>query len=257
MFGVSDDQTRSARELSIHEINAMIPRRVRLDPDKGYQALVFALIVLGVGVVWFGGLYYYCVQQSRHREVLNREGREAIARITRISGGRTVYAHYTFRFSDADHQGEAKLDDQIGPKWADGRTKYVRVGDQIPILFLPSDPSVSHPSGWEWWSWWDLAPHLFMLFFSSLGAVGLGYVYRERRLARIGWVTEGKVIACAPKGSRFRVDYEFFTEDHEQFDGANEYSDEYETSSNIRVIYLRKDPKRNDTYPLSFYQTVE
>lgn len=256
MFGVSGDQARSARELSSHEINAMVPKRVHLNPDGGYASRVLFLMFLGAGVLWFGGLCYHDVQQSRNREALNREGRETIARITRIRG-RTHYAHYTFRFNDADYQGEAELDHQVEPKWPDGRINHVREDQQIPILFLPSDPSVNYPSGWAWWSWGDLVPHLSMLFFSSIGVVGLGYVYRERRLARIGWVIEGKVIACAPKRGRFRVDYEFFSEDQEQFDGANECSDEYETGSKIRVIYLRKNPRRNDTYPMSSYQTIE
>ena len=73
----------------------------------------------------------------------------------------------------------------------------------------------------------------------------------------MGWVTEGKVIACAPKGSRFRVDYEFYAGDHKEFDGADEYSDEYQSGSNIRVIYLLKNPKRNDTYPMSTYRAVD
>jgi hypothetical protein len=90
-----------------------------------------------------------------------------------------------------------------------------------------------------------------------MGIVALVFTFRERRLARIGWVTDGKVIACAPKGKRFRVDYEFCSGDHTLFDGANENSEEYESGSSIRVIYLRKNPKRNDTYPMSSYETVE
>jgi hypothetical protein len=257
MFGVSGDQIRSPRELSIHEINATIPRRVRLDPDVGYTVLVFSLILLGFGVIWFSAASYYYFQQARQRDALHGDGREAIATVTKITNGRTVYARYTFHFSGADFQGEAKMDYQREPRWPDGRTKYVRVGEQIPIQFLPSDPSVNHPSTWVWWSWSDVFPQLFMLFFSSLGFVGIGLLYRERRLARIGWVTEGKVIACAPKGRRFRVDYEFYNEDQEEFDGANENSDEYKSGSNIRVIYLRKNPKRNDTYPMSTYSPVE
>lgn len=250
MFGASEDQVSSVREPSIREINAMIPRKVRLDPDGGYTSLVIALIVLCVGAVWFGGASYYYIQQARHRDALNREGREGIANITEIHIGRhSTSVYYTFRLSDAVYQGKAQF--------PEGRYLDVHVGDQIPILFLPSDPSVSHPSGWAWWSWWDLGPHIFMLIFPIGGAIVLGSLYRERRLARIGWVTEGKVIACAPKGSRFRVNYEFLSEDGTSFDGADEYSDEYETESSIRVIYLRKNPKMNETYPMSTYSTVE
>ena len=127
----------------------------------------------------------------------------------------------------------------------------------ILIQYLASDPFVNHPSAWDWSMGSDIIPNLFMLLIPGAGAVGLGYLYRERRLARIGWVTEGTVVACAPKGSRFRVDYEFFDEDHVEFDGDTEESyDEYKTGSKIRVIYLRKNPKRNDAYPMSIYETV-
>jgi len=250
MFGASEDQVRSAREPSIREINATIPRRVRLDPDGGYAPLAFVLIFLCVGAIWFGGAFYYYIQQARHRDALNRMGREAIATITEIYSGRgSTSVYYTFRFSDAVYQGHARFPED--------RYLDIHVGEQIPILFLPADPSVSHPSNWAWWSWWDLGPHVFMLMFPIFGVVGLGYLYRERRLARFGWVTEGKVIACAPKGSRFRVDYEFLSEDGTEFDGADECSDEYETESSIRVIYSRKNPKKNDTYPMSTYGTLE
>jgi hypothetical protein len=70
-------------------------------------------------------------------------------------------------------------------------------------------------------------------------------------------VTEAKVIACTPKGSRFRLDYVFSTEDQTEFDGANEYSyDEYKYGAKIRIIYLRHNPKTNDTYPLADFPTV-
>jgi len=257
MFGASDDQTQSTTELKVHEINAMIPRKVRLDPDGGYAAAVAVLLLLGIGLVWFGGLAYYLAQQSRHREALNREGRETIAKVTKLTHGRgTTYARYTFRLGSADYEGKANLEYQDEPKWSNGQTKYVGKGDPITILFLPSDPSINYPSGWAWWSVWDVPPHLFAMIFPTMGIVALGLMFRERRLARVGWVTEGKVIACAPKGKRFRVDYEFYTEDHELFDGANENSEEYEDGSNVRVIYLRKNPKRNDTYPLTSFHTL-
>lgn len=247
MFGSSEES--GPRELSLREINAKMPRRVRLDFDEGTQLLVFSLIFLGVGAIWFGVLGYYTTQQARHRAALNREGREAFATVTKIRSGRSSYVHYKFCLGEATYQGEAKFQDH--------RRFDIHVGEQIPILFLPSHPSVNHPSTWAWWTWWDLIPQLFMLFFSSFGVVGLGYLHRERTLARTGWVTEAKVIACAPKGSRFRIDYEFLNEDQTLFDGANENSDEYETGSTIRVIYLRKNPRRNRPYPMGAFQTIE
>ena len=131
------------------------------------------------------------------------------------------------------------------------------MGDQLAVSFLHADPLVSHPTGWAWWTWWDLLPYAFGLWIFGIGVRGLVMVYQRRRLGRIGWVTEGKVIACATKGSRFRIDYQFYSEDQTLFDGANEYSyDEYKYGSKIRVIYLRSNPKRNDTYPLADFPTV-
>jgi uncharacterized protein DUF3592 len=256
MFGASDDQVKSTRELSVRELNAMIPRKVSLNPDGGYAIVVFIIMFVGIGAIWFGALSYATFQKSRHRDALNKDGREAMAKVIELTNNRAIHVRYTFRSGGADYEGVAELDNQIAPRWPDGRVKHVREGDQIRIVFLPSDPSINYPIDWVWWSLWDLGPYLFMLFFSGIGVVTLVYMIRERRLARIGWVTEGKVIACAPRGSRFRVDYEFYSEDHQEFDGANDRSEEYGSGANIRVIYLRKNPKRNDTYPLSTFRTV-
>jgi hypothetical protein len=256
MFGASDEQISNTRELSVHELNAMIPRKVCLNPDGGYTAVAMVLMLLSVGVVWFGALSYSLVQESRHREALSREGREAIAKVTRLTSGHSTYAHYTFHFGDADYGGESNLNYQHEPRWPDGRTKYAREGDLILVQFLPSDPSINHPSGWAWWSWWDVPPHLFIALFPIMGFRVFVYVLRERRFARIGWVTEGKVINCTPTGSRFRVDYEFYDEGHMSFDGANENSDKIESGSQIRVIYLRSNPRRNDIYPLTTFHTA-
>ena len=258
MFGVSDDQIHSTRELTVAQINATIPRKVRLTAD-GYESLHIILIVLGIGAILCGGtFYYYFFHQARQREALHRDGREAMGTITKIySPGRhsgTLVA-YTFRVDGLDYHDSIQLDDE--PQAPDG--PYLEVGEPIRIQYLPSNPWVNHPSGWAWWNWWDNGfPQLFLLLFPGMGVVGAVNLYRERHLARVGWVTEGKVIACAPKGSRFRVDYVFSSEDHEEFDGDTEDSfDEYQTDSKIRVIYLRKNPKRNDAYPLSVFETVE
>jgi Protein of unknown function (DUF3592) len=258
MFGVSDDQAQSLKEPGIHEINAKIPRKVSLDPDGGFASLVLALILLGFGVVWFGGVFYfYFVHQAQTREALYRNGRETIGMITRIYSppGRHsgTMVGYAFRVEGLDYHDSINLDDE--PQWPDG--EYLKISEAIRIQYLPSNPQVNHPTGWTWWNWWDsLIPQLFFLAFPGGGIAILVAIYRERRLARIGWVTEGEVIACAPKGKQFRVDYEFYDEDHEQFDGANENSDQYKTGSKIRVIYLRNNPKRNDTYPMSIFHTV-
>jgi uncharacterized protein DUF3592 len=248
MFGASEDQIQSTRELSLREINARIPRKVRPSAETK-TALKPALFVFGVLVVLTVWYVHSKVQEERHIEAVSREGLDAPARVTKVLHGRhgsSVY--YSFRFGGAVYQGEVNSDDMI---WD------AHVGENIPIRFLPSDPSVNHPTPWSLWVWSDFVFVTFLLVSFGAAAKLAVFLYLERRLARLGWVTDGEVIACAPKGSRFRVDYEFFDENHTQFDGANEDSDEYKTGSSIRVIYLRTNPKRNDTYPMSSYQTAD
>jgi hypothetical protein len=260
MFGVSDDQIQSSVEPSVHEINAKIPRKVCLDADGGLAGLVLSLIFLGVGLAWFGIAYHhYFIHQPRVRDTLNRDGSEAMGQITKIRSGvgrgAGTYVDYVFRVDGSDYQNTINL--EYEPQSPDGELPYLSVGEPIRVQYLPSQPFVNRPSGWAWWTWWDDGlPQLFIFLFLGVGISGLVLLFRERRLARIGWVTEATVIACAPNRSRFRVDYEFNTENGTEFDGADENCDEYKTDSKIRVIYLRSNPKRNTTYPNSTYHTV-
>lgn len=256
MFGVSDDQIPREKEPSLQEINAGIPRKVRLSAE-GYQARLIILIVFGIGAIWCGGVsYFYFIYQAGHREALNREGREALGTITKIAPGRhTIWVKYTFHADALVY--ENAIDLEYEPLSADGELPYLHAGDPILVRYLPSSPWINHPSGWAWWSVeHDLIPGLFSLSFPGLGVFSVGYLLRDRRLARIGWVMEAEVIACASKGKQFRVDYVFSPEGQKEFDGARENCDEYATGSKIRIIYLRTNPKRNDTYPVSTYNAA-
>ena len=238
------------KEMSIAEINASIPRSVYVSAD-GQTALQVILGILVFALIWIAAISYSVVTDKRKADALHREGHEATASVTKIVHPRRSgdYVYYTFPFAGTTYRGGATI--------SDFQSIRVQVGDQLPIQFLPSDPSVNHPSGWGWWGFGEVFAYALGLMFFGVGVKGLVSMYLERRLGRIGWVTEGKVIACAPKGSRFRVDYEFSSEDGTEFDGANEYSyDEYHYGAKIRIIYMRHNPKRNDTYPLADFPTV-
>jgi cytochrome c-type biogenesis protein CcmH/NrfF len=169
--------------LSLHEINAGIPRRVRPSDGtrKSLWLLFFVLGVLALLAWWY---VHFKIQETRHRETLSSEGRETPARITKVNHGRhSNHVYYTFRFNGAAYQGNAESDESV---WD------AHVGEYIPIQFLPSDPSVNHPTPWVLW---DLPDFIYIaVLLLSFGAMAKAafWVYGERRLARIGWVTEGK-----------------------------------------------------------------
>ena len=134
-----------SRASSLHAVNANIPRRVSLYSDDAQKLLLISLMLLGGGAIWFAASFYFALQQAHHHEALRREGREAIGRVTRIDGGHQLYVRYTFPFDNADVHGDAKLDYQNDPLLSDGRISYVRVGDQLPIRFLPSPSFIIIP----------------------------------------------------------------------------------------------------------------
>jgi hypothetical protein len=249
MFGVSDGVTE--KEPSLDEINAKLPREVRLS-DDGRSSLWTILVLLSVGLIWLGGVSGYIAHQRQRHHALDTEGLEAPARVTRIAHGRgSAAVFYTFQVDGVDYQSDAS---------STGAPEYPHVGSQIQVLYLPSDPSVNYPKGWGWWDF----GYMFLFYFGALpvyaGARTAWILYRDWRLVRFGWVTEGKVTLCVPKKNtdRFMVDYEFRAQNDEVAEGSNNNCyDEYKTDSKIKVIYLRQHPKRNDSYPLDSYRMVE
>lgn len=249
MFGVPDGVTE--KEPSLDETNAKLPREVRLS-DNGHSSLWTILFLLSGGLILLGGVSYYLVHQHQQHDALDREGLNAPGSVTRIAHGRGgTYVYYVFEVDGAWYQNDAP--------WHGGHGR-LDIGSQIPVLYLPSDPSVNYPKGWGWWDFGTL----FLFYFGALpvyaGVRTAWSLYRDWRLARLGWVTEGKVTICVPKKStdKFMVDFEFRSDRDELVEGSNnDCPDEYKTDSKIRVIYLRNHPKRNDSYPLNSYCMVE
>ena len=250
MIGPTDAVT--TREMSIAEINAGLPRSVEMSAD-GQTAVVLVLIVFLILSLFLAWVSYLEVRAVHKADILQRYGQETTGRVTRIwrsrGRGSNTYVDYSFSYGGTTFSGE------VIP--SDFQRIRVHVGDQLPIRFLPSDPSVNRPTGWGWVTFGDVILLALALLFFGMG-LRLGVlVYLRWKLGRLGWVTEGMVIACAAKGERFRVDYQFLDENQTLFDGANEYSyDEYKYGSKIRVIYMRSNPKNNDTYPLNDFPMV-
>jgi hypothetical protein len=248
MIGPADAVT--IREMALDQINAAIPRRVYPSADTRKVVVIFLGMAL-LGFAALGAQTYSLVRDKDLSQALQRDGRETIATVTQVLSGHTTRVYYTFGIGGGStFRGKAKIPE--GLYWHSGN------GGRLPVLFLPRDPSINHPIGWAWWTWWDLTPYAFTLFFSGVSSAILVLAYRRRSLARLGWVTEGKVIACAPQRTKFRVDYQFSTEDGQLFDGAHEYSpDEYLYGAKVRIVYVRHNPKRNDMYPLVEFAPVE
>lgn len=228
------------------DLNSALPRRVRLYSDEAKRLYWFVVFLLGLATIWFAYYCHYAFKESQQREALHSEGRDVLGEVSAKDQSRSgVFVHYLFKVDGIVYQGNAELPTD--------RHVEANVGQPLRIRYLPSEPSVSHPSEWDWSAEWDIALDLIVLFFILIGVRGAVMLYRERELARKGWVVEGKVTSCVPKGRRFSVYYEFRTDDNTLMEGSNDYWDDCEVGSRILVIYSRDNPKRNDCYPLSAY----
>jgi hypothetical protein len=226
-------------KINVSAANAKIPRKVQCD-WSGIQYLCFLLILAVLIPVWGA---YNDTRNSYLHNILRREGNEtngivAESYSTRRSG---VYVRYRFSVNAVPYSGHANM--------TAVHYKIPAPGTQIPIRYLPNDPRVNQPSNWEW-DWGHIVYFLFGLVI--LGGAGNVIIeaLRERKLARMGVIVEGKVTGCAPGQKLFTVYYEFTTKENVWMEGSTDMPEEREAGTSIPVIYLRSNPKRNDVYPI-------
>lgn len=236
----------SSIEGGIFEANAKTPRRVRFD-ETNTRVVCGALLVFLIGFVGYTWISYGTLTKIRIRDILYREGSttDGIVTYSKLNHN-GVYLYYTYDVDGVRYFGQIEM--------KASRYREPAPGETIHILYLPSKPNVSLPSGWQWFSMWDLVPFMFVLFTT----VGSGFVIiealRERQLARVGIVVEGRVTGCELSQGPFKVYYEFTTQESTAMEGSTDSADEYEVGAPIPVIYLRNNPKRNDRYPIAGFR---
>ena len=239
------DPSDSARVTTLTapaELTCPVPRRVQMsDGDAQYALLVVLFFFVGGGA-WLGWKSYDYVQQFNHRALLRSGGRDVIGEVTGFSFGRYTPMSVVYRFtvSGSTYSGKALEPEKPGVGTS------LDKGDKILVRFLPSNPSINHPEAWEWSvaiGWWFVT---FQVFNWAIGGIALALLLRDRRLARHGSIAAAIVTGCTPDDRRFRVDYEFRTEDGVLMKGHSDRADEYGIGATVWILYLPRRPQRND-----------
>ena len=243
------DQDDPLHLLNVSEINAQIPRNVRLD-GTSIGALSFGLLVFLSGLAVLVWLALASARDLRIQSTLLQGGQSVNGTITSSSvnrGGTSV--KYTFTLEGATYSGyaEMKSDNFSVP----GNPRL------ISILYLPADPHVNQPANWKWVSVWDLFPFLLLMTMTAVGCKVVMTALRMIRLVRSGYVVLGKVTGCAPKNKLFTVFYVFESQSREEIEGSCDLQEEYEAGATIPVIYLRGNSKRNSKYPVAGFGTSQ
>lgn len=242
-------EDNSSPQISISEINAHIPRRVRLDGNS-VGAVGFGLLIFLAGLALLVWLSLGTVKNLRIQSTLLQNGRVVNGTVTANSGNRGgTNVQYTFVVDSVQYWGHAEMS-----------SDHYGVPDDphlIPIRYLPADPLVNQPVNWKWVSVWDVFPFLLLVAMTAVGAKVLITALRLTNLARNGVVVVGKVTGCAPKKRLFTVFYVFTSRAKEKIEGSCDLLEEREDGTAIPIVYLPSNPKRNTRYPVAGFRTSE
>ena len=227
-------------------------RPVRLT-GAGIALLVVAAMML-LGAVAAGiGLGTTAGRQGKEHRLLLEQGANTDARITRLwrSGGEDQQHWVSYRFTVQERAYETR-------KTVPARIwQKLTVGSSLPVRFLPSNPKVNHPSGWNDTPMPPWVPYLVSL---ALVVAAWGCTIRLRTEMRL--LTEGRPAPGTVTGQRRTKDgtvirYEFQLLNGATAKGRGQTRRPPAIGSQICVLYDPENPRRNAPYPLSLVKLTK
>ena len=245
----------SSREMSNipSALTGPLPRKVQMSEGDARFALMLVWLFFVGGSLFLAWLCYDYATQFQQRAVLRSDSREVVGEVTGFSYPRLapMSVDYSFVVNGVIYSGKASK-----PATPTPGTSFDK-HDQIRVKFLPSNPTINHPSAWEWSPAIGWITTAGSVFFWIIGSFALMLLLRDRKLAREGKVAAAVVTSCTRKDRRFDVEYEFCTGDGPPIKGKSDCADEFGAGTRVWVLYLPQKPRRNNIYPLSYFEIVE
>jgi hypothetical protein len=240
------------------ELTGRVPRRIRLSGNSSLGVAIGTTMLL-LGIVIGVIIGRNSLRDMQHQDALrqasaalgNNEALGTIDRLNTYKSSHTV--RYTFIAADAAvYTGEALVPNNM---WPD-----LQVNGPLTIRYLPADPSVNHPAGWEEsdFAIWGrlLSPAIFVV----AGLFSLLSMRVDRRLVAEGTAVIATVTACkGPVGRSvwFSVSYDFRTEVGAEMQGKGKYGSRLEAGTKLVVLYLPDNPQKNGPYASAYYRATE
>lgn len=202
--------------------------------------------MIGLTAVAGGWFCKYVLNQVEQRSDLRKNGVEVVGQITfldRVGRGSDV-VRYTFSENGDVISGNAQVPPELMQK--------LRKSNFIALRYFPSNPSVNHPTEWEW-SLLSNWPAIFVLMvFLPFGTFPVR-MYKRRKLLAWGKPTVGIVTKCAPVKGLFSIRYKFRIDEGVSVDGNGYSKSGQEIGSDIWILYMPQKPHRNLPYPVPGY----
>jgi hypothetical protein len=249
---VIDDNNQSNTTCAPEELQQKTPRKTRVTA-MGLYYLIGSAIVSGAILLLVVGLSIHDARLIRKGDELAREGRLVSTNDVQIGGQRRATVFYSFTYEGQTYRGDAFLPEEHLAQVE----QYCKSGS-FPILFLPNNPFVNHPSGWH-----DTqSVPLLKLFLFCLVVIQWyvlsRFIRRDLCLARNGAIAVGRVT-----GSRFNrsgavlLKYEFRDMDGLLTEGQGEYPRRVKNDAQICVLYMPAETSKSRPYPLVFFRAAK
>jgi hypothetical protein len=221
-----------------------------LRPVQLTGAGIALLVVAGsmlLGAVAAGiGLNTSARQQAKDHRLLEEQGVITDAQITRLwrSGGedRQYWVAYRFTAQERAYDMRKKVPTRIWQK--------LTTGSSLPVRFLPSDPKVNHPNGWN-----DIPTPVWVPYLVSGALAAIASVLTILLRIQMRLLTEGRPAPGIVTGLRRTRDgtvirYEFKLLNGATAKGRGQSRRPPAIGSPICVLYDPENPCRNAPYPL-------
>jgi hypothetical protein len=232
------------------ELMGPVPRKTRLSAD----GVASATVMTGLLLLALAGTVWACIAMARYwtrTAALRDEGSEIVGEIKRLwSSGRgsTHMVSYEFTANNVAFTGQSSVPTD--------RRHELRVGDPLRIRFVPANPATNRPADWEESALDSSLTFLIPIVPGVFGVVLLSQLRWQRRLVAEGLPAAAVVTRCyrGSRGSRW-IDYQFRAEDGRVGEGTDNVRLEVGTA--ICVLYLPRNPRRNQRYVGSCYRVVQ
>ena len=222
-------------------------RPIRLT-GTGIAVLVMAAALVVGAVVAGITLNTTASRREQERRLLSEQGVNTDAQITRLwrSSGKDQQHLVSYQFTVQGREYVARKG--VPPRiW-----QTLSAGSSLPVRFLPSNPKVNHPTGWNDTPTPTWVPYLV---FGELAVVALilaMLLRRQMRLLTEGYPAPGIVTGHRRTRNGTVIRYEFQLMNGATAKGRGQSRRPPAIGSQICVLYDPENPRRNAPYPLCF-----
>jgi hypothetical protein len=227
-------------------------RAVRLTAGgKIVSALAVALFAgaLAAGIA----LGLLASRQAEERRLLREQGADTQGRVTRLwrsrDKDRQHWVTYQFAVQGRSYPGRAKLPRSV---WTN-----LQVGSDLPVRYLPSDPALSYPRGYESMPMPMWVPGLVAAALAACGWLATFSIRRQRCLLARGRPAPAVVTRLTRTQHGQTIHYEFPVLSGAIARGRGSPGrTPAAIGATICVLYDPENPRRNAPYPLPLVRPV-